>query len=125
MKTASAGFTLLELLVVVGVLSLAAMLVVPRLGTATGASAFAAATERTLSELRLARGSAIQQRREGFVTAQHLADLTGVDVEMTPVDGIRFAADGTTSGGRVRLVDGGRQASIDVDWLTGRVQLAP
>lgn len=125
MKAGRAGFTLLELLVVVAVLALAAMLVVPRLSTATGASAFAAATERTLSELRLARGSAIQQRREGFVTPQHLADLTGVQVEMTPVDGIRFAADGTTSGGRVRLIDGGRETSIDVDWLTGRVQLNP
>ncbi len=122
---ARAGFTLLELLVVIAVLALAAVLVVPRLGTATAASAFGAATERALSELRLARGKAIQQRRESFVTPQELADATGIEVEMTPGDGIRFAADGSGSGGRVRLFAGGREASIEVDWLTGRVRRAP
>jgi len=124
-KTGSAGFTLLELLVVIAVLALAATLVVPRLSTATGASAFAAATERTLSELRLARSSAIQERREEFVTATRLSDLTGVDIETTPADGIRFSPDGSGSGGRVHLLDGGRQASIDVDWLTGRARISP
>lgn len=125
MKTRSAGFTLLELLVVVAVLALAAALVVPRLSTATGASAFAAATQRAMSELRLARNSAIQERREEFITATRLSGLTGVDVETTPLDGIRFSPDGSGSGGRVHLLDGGRQASIDIDWLTGRAQISP
>jgi len=38
--------------------------------------------------------------------------------------GIRFAADGSASGGRIELADGELRLSIDVDWLTGRVTLA-
>lgn len=125
MTTRSAGFTLLELLVVVAVLALAATLIVPRLSTATGASAFAAATDRAMSELRLARGSAIQKQREQFVTAARLSELTGVDVAMTPADGIRFSPDGSGTGGRVHLLAGDRQVHIAVDWLTGRAQIAP
>jgi len=37
---------------------------------------------------------------------------------------IRFFADGSSTGGGVRLLHGGRSAEIAVDWLTGRVSLA-
>lgn len=36
---------------------------------------------------------------------------------------IRFFADGSSTGGGVRLRQGGRSAEVAVDWLTGRVSL--
>jgi general secretion pathway protein H len=38
--------------------------------------------------------------------------------------GIRFAPDGSSSGGRIVLADGKRRTSIGIDWLTGRVSVA-
>jgi general secretion pathway protein H len=35
---------------------------------------------------------------------------------------IRFFADGTATGGTIRLWHGARSATITVDWLTGRVR---
>ena len=34
---------------------------------------------------------------------------------------IRFNADGSSSGGRITLVDGARQITVGVEWLSGRV----
>lgn len=38
-----------------------------------------------------------------------------------PGGAIRFAPDGSASGGTVGLQAGGRRAQVSVDWLTGRV----
>jgi hypothetical protein len=38
---------------------------------------------------------------------------------------IRFFADGSSTGGVVRLVRGERRADVAIDWLTGRVAIAP
>ncbi len=37
---------------------------------------------------------------------------------------ISFAPDGSSSGGRIELADGGRHMQVSVDWLTGRVAVA-
>jgi general secretion pathway protein H len=37
---------------------------------------------------------------------------------------ISFAPDGSSSGGRIELADGGRRMQVTVDWLTGRVSVA-
>jgi general secretion pathway protein H len=37
---------------------------------------------------------------------------------------IRFAPDGSSSGGRIVLADGKRRVQVGVDWLTGRVSVA-
>jgi general secretion pathway protein H len=38
--------------------------------------------------------------------------------------GITFAPDGSSSGGRVAMAEGGRRVLVGVDWLTGRVSVA-
>jgi general secretion pathway protein H len=38
---------------------------------------------------------------------------------------IRFLPDGSSTGGRVELTGQGRATQVGVDWLTGRVSLAP
>jgi general secretion pathway protein H len=37
---------------------------------------------------------------------------------------IRFNPDGSSTGGRISLADGGRKIMVGVDWLTGRVSIA-
>jgi general secretion pathway protein H len=37
---------------------------------------------------------------------------------------IDFQPDGSSSGGRISLVDGRRTMMVGVDWLTGRVSIA-
>jgi general secretion pathway protein H len=43
----------------------------------------------------------------------------------TPREGdIRFNPDGSSTGGRISLIDGPRRVGVGVDWLTGRVNVA-
>ena len=42
-----------------------------------------------------------------------------------PADGISFAPDGSSSGGRIALATGPVRLEVAVDWLTGRVSVAP
>ena len=37
---------------------------------------------------------------------------------------IRFNPDGSSTGGRISLIDGQRKVAVGVDWLTGRVSVA-
>jgi general secretion pathway protein H len=37
------------------------------------------------------------------------------------IGSIRFNPDGSSTGGRISLADGGRAITIGVDWLTGRI----
>ncbi len=48
----------------------------------------------------------------------------GVAAQLLPpgLAAIRFAPDGSASGGTVLLAAGGRRATVAVDWLTGRVR---
>lgn len=119
----TSGFTLVELVVVLAVVALVAVIVLPRLGWIVGAGDFAAAREQVVSELRIARGRAIEQRRSTVIGPAEL-DAGTVALTMAPPDGIRFHADGSSSGGSVVLTSGRREAVVTVDWLTGRVRTA-
>ena len=122
-RPATSGFTLVELAVALAVIALIALLVLPRLGWIVGASDFAEAREHVVGELRIARGRAIEQRRSAIVEPESLAS-GGVTLTVAPAEGIRFHPDGSSSGGRVVLASGRREATVVVDWLTGRVHVA-
>jgi general secretion pathway protein H len=140
------GFTLLELLVVMGVLALALTLVAPSLNRARLGVAVRTAAYEMAAHLRSARAAAreanmervlaidVDGRRywsEGVVAPRQLP--RGIAVELTVpsserllgtgVARVRFFPDGSTSGARVVLDDGRVSASIRVDWLTGDVRL--
>ena len=54
-----------------------------------------------------------------------LAAAVGAETVPGPrLAGISFAPDGSSSGGRIVLADGGRRVQVGVDWLTGRVSVA-
>jgi general secretion pathway protein H len=138
------GFTLIEVLVVLVVLSLTAALLVGRGPARSPALDLRAAAGQVAQGLRLARSQAIAQNRTvGFALdvasgGYRVGDgppralPTGLSLSMTAIAGntaagrvgaINFLPDGSSSGGRVGLSAGARRVWVGVDWLTGRVSL--
>ncbi|HSN20793.1 MAG TPA: GspH/FimT family pseudopilin [Usitatibacter sp.] len=141
----SAGFTLLELLVV---LALAAVIYAVLLGVPLrgGTSADLKASARTLAAaLRETQATAMATRHDATLTL----DLesrefkvagekesrklpSGIDLKLYTaesevtserVGAIRFYPDGSSTGGRITVSSGERKFLVDVDWLTGRVSI--
>lgn len=140
-----AGFTLLELLVVLAVAGLLASIVLPRLIVPEVASARAEAARDLAAALVRARSAAVfrgrevalvidlRERRywiEGGSARPLPAGLdivldTTMDEAQTPQRGmIRFYPDGSATGGRIMLGKQGKETHIvRVNWLTGRVSI--
>jgi general secretion pathway protein H len=141
----SRGFTLIELLVVLAILGLALALIVGyRPPWSRGLGLHATAAELAAG-LRLARSEAILSNRPvefdvdaaghryriGNGAARRLPSdlsielLTIAGEVRKPGDGdIRFNPDGSSTGGRISLIDGRGRVAVGVDWLTGRVSVA-
>jgi general secretion pathway protein H len=104
-----------------------------------------AAANEVAEGLRLARSRAIFTNRPVAFTLDVAAHRFSVDgtaprtlpaslaVSMTTVAGatignrigaIGFEPDGSSTGGRIELMGGGRKLQVGVDWLTGRVSMA-
>lgn len=144
------GFTLIEVLVVVAVLGLALALLAARGPQRSAALDLRGAAEQVAGSLRLARARAIASNRMVGVTFDAAARSVRLDgtapgvlppgvglsvtatfsdagvgeAPGTPVRAIRFAPDGSSTGGRVLLDGRGRRVQVGVDWLTGRVSVA-
>jgi len=137
----SAGFTLAELLVVMGILAIVLVVVVNARPKA--AATRVAVTARAVgATLQLARAQAMASNTEtvfrvdtdrlqfGLPRMMH-SFPRGMTVAMTvaetervaEVGGIRFFPDGQSSGGEIALTLEGRSARIAVNWLTGESQL--
>ena len=141
-RGSAAGFTLIEVIVVLVILGLGIGLLTTRGPLRSSALDLRAATSEITQVLRLARARAIATDRQivvaldpagsafrvGSGPAQTLP--RGVVLEATAVQGpaagiaaFRFAPDGSASGGRITLTAGGRSTMVGVDWLTGRVSV--
>ena len=137
----SAGFTLVELLVVMGIMGIVLVVVVNARPKA--ATTRIAVTARAVgATLQLARAQAMASNTEtvfridtdrlqfGLPRSMH-SFPKGMTVAMTvaetervaDVGGIRFFPDGQSSGGEIALTLDGRSARIAVNWLTGESQL--
>ena len=144
-----AGFTLIEMIVVLAVLGLVAGLVLARGAPRSAGLEMRAATGAVAQAMRVARTQAILSNRPvlvlfdsragtlrvGAATARSLpagtamnvvstADLAAMQAGAGGPAGIAFLPDGSSSGGRVELARGARRARVGVDWLTGRVTVA-
>ncbi|MCU7846906.1 MAG: prepilin-type N-terminal cleavage/methylation domain-containing protein [Candidatus Thiodiazotropha sp. (ex Lucinoma kastoroae)] len=142
----SAGFTLLELIVVLTIAGALVALVPPAMDRLLPGLKIKAASQEMADAMRFVRSWSIAQGGEGLFTLdlqqkhytisprKRTYDLPESS-EMTLVSaddeqqgkgqgGIRFFPDGSSSGGRVILLDSGKRYQIDVDWLTGRVTVA-
>lgn len=134
------GFTLIELMVVLVVLALAATLVAPPLGTAFGLGQMNREVGAVVTALREARsqamiaGQATDFRVDGTRRWQvgqrdrTLPERLRLRLAVPPagqgVDGqpfVRFFADGHSTGGRVEILAGENRQAVVVDWLTGHV----
>jgi general secretion pathway protein H len=137
---ATAGFTLLELMVVLAILALLAGLALPQLAAARGPSAEVAARDLVAS-LRDARLQAITQHRmavfwldlatrtygiEGAGTRRlppdsHLEMWTVADRATAARGTVEFYPDGGASGGRILVERRGQRRLVTIDWLDGAV----
>jgi general secretion pathway protein H len=144
-KPPGGGFSLVELLVVLAVMGFALVLITGYKAPWSTALGLRGTAAEIAAGLRLARSQAIVGNR----VVLFALDLAGrryrvggdpprglppkIEIGLLTVDGerrsassgdIRFNPDGSSSGGRVTLADGGRRVAVGVDWLTGRVTVA-
>jgi general secretion pathway protein H len=138
------GFTLIEMIVVLVVLGLTLGLVLGRGPMHSSALDARMAAREMAQTLRLARSRAIALNRPIAVSLDIAARAVRIDgspyqalpravgVTATTSTGeaiagrvvaIRFAPDGSSSGARIALGEGGFVRLIVVDWLTGRVSV--
>ncbi len=140
------GFTLIEMLVCLAILALVAGLASPLLDRTRGDAAIKAASRDLAAALREARNEAIATGQPGTFSIDlaagtfrvgmarvktlpaglRLSLVTTSDNRFGDSTGaIRFFPDGSSTGGGLRLVGAARRLDILVDWLTGRVAVAP
>jgi general secretion pathway protein H len=130
----SGGFTLIETIVVLVILGLALGIVAGFLPRRNTTLQLSAATGQVTGALRLARSRAMAEGRP--VPFDPVPDRHGFRLDNVPVflgspvtvimaePRIVFAADGSTSGGSLRVLVDGKQRVVRIDWLTGRVAVA-
>lgn len=139
-----AGFTLIEMIVVIAILTLAMTLIVGYRPPWSGGLGARGAAAELASAFRLARSEAIS--RDGPVSvvidvASHRyrigdgpertfppslkVELLTVTSERSAINAgeIRFNPDGSSTGGRVTIGNGSRTLAVGVDWLNGRVSI--
>jgi general secretion pathway protein H len=139
-----AGFTLIELVVVIAVLGLALVLIAGHGPLRSAALEGKGAAADLAGGLREARARAIAANRPVSLivdTENHRWQVEGRSFNPLPADfavtvltvkgevrdetvaGIEFEPDGSSTGGRIALARGDRKYDVDVDWLTGNVRL--
>jgi general secretion pathway protein H len=127
----ASGFTLIEMIVVLVILGLMAGLVLARGPLHSQRLDIDAAARGLAGTLRLARGQAIAQHHPVVVAvAANAYRLDRTPLHAVPTDvalsgdaAIRFAPDGSSSGGHIAVRGSTGRIDIGVDWLTGRVFL--
>jgi general secretion pathway protein H len=139
------GFTLVELIVVLAILGLMLVLVPPLISRGTPGADLKAASRAVAALMRDARQRAIARNsevaftvdvdrrriamepgpREHQLASSITLNLIAAQSELAAenVGRIRFYADGTSTGGSLRLSNAAGTREVGVDWLTGRVQI--
>jgi len=141
----AAGFTLIEVIVVLGLLALVTAMIVPMMTGAQGKADTLAAARDVAAALRSTRNLAMMRghaevflvdtaqgayRPGGGAAARRLPGgvqlilITATQEQLNEtVGGIRFFADGSSTGGGVRLSKGASRDQVLVDWLTGHISI--
>ncbi len=140
-----AGFTLIEMLVVLVIASIVMVTLVPNFAPAIARAELYSATRDVASALRHARGQAMLTGQDALFelnTVAHTYHVTGrsktyalpADIELglltttsetldEGIGRIRFFPDGSATGGRVTLIGQKQTRVVDVNWLTGEVKI--
>jgi general secretion pathway protein H len=143
-RRTAAGFTLLETLVALALVAVLLAIAVPAIVVPPGLELRAAA-DLVATGLRQARLAAMRQQRpvallldvearalqvEGVRKIRTLPRAIKLElytargeIAGSQVGGIRFYADGSSTGGRVTLTREALSTRVDVEWLTGRIRI--
>jgi general secretion pathway protein H len=143
----SRGFTLLELLLVLLIVGIVYAMAMPRIGGGVSGAELKSAARKVAAGLRQARITAIAQRQQTVLELdleQRRFRISGdardytlpdkVDLKLFTAQqeivtektgSVRFYPDGGSTGGRVTVAAGERKYDVDIDWLTGRVDISP
>jgi general secretion pathway protein H len=142
---AQAGFTLLELMIALGIFALVTAVAMPLLSRPTGDTALVATARQIASFMRMARATAIRDNDERQMTVDLAARqfwvagvagpapiARGIAVDVVAPEKelsrgsearIRFHPDGSTSGGQVVLTAAGHRVTVELDWMTGHANV--
>jgi general secretion pathway protein H len=145
MRSRHAGFTLIEMLVVMVIMVLAYAMTAPMISAGVSGAELKAAARQIATGLRKARSEAVTRKDEVTLTVdveRRQFELGGdkriyrlpkkIDVSLftaqselmdAKTGAIRFYPDGSSTGGRVTISQGERKYLVDVDWMTGRVKI--
>ena len=144
MRRGSAGFTLVEIMVVMVIIALIMGLVGTSMSRSISAAEARAASRDLVASLRYTRARAIIDKAEQVflvdtesrsyqAPGRDKVELPeGVDLTITTatselvsdaVSGIRFFPDGGSTGGHIELTVNKREYRVNVAWLTGETQL--
>jgi general secretion pathway protein H len=142
--TSEAGFTLIELIVVLAILGLMTVFLTGNVRQVSPAVEGRAAAQAISGALRQARSEAIAGNGSVWFTVNlagrsyqwgrsppralpgtlNLSLLTSQDQVASESAGrIRFDSDGGSSGGRISIAGGGVVWWVGIDWLSGRVSI--
>jgi len=141
----NSGFTLLELIVVLFIVVMGFAAIGMSLSSGSDSTEHESIARDIVSALRYARGQALLTHQETTVTidfAENSYTVSGrskvypipqtVDVTLVTAQSelsgegqgsVRFYSDGSSSGGRIKLQRAGRVWKIDINWLTGQIEL--
>lgn len=144
-RKTDAGFSLLEMLLVMALVAAASLLAVAAFGGGMQGMKLRAGVKEVAAQMRFARAVAISsgqpqdvvidpqarrwqgaKGRSGSLPDGGEIVFTGAR-EVQPEDGkgaIRFFPDGAATGGRVRMLANGGGWDVDVGWLTGEVRVS-
>lgn len=137
------GLSLIEVLLVVGLLALALALFSGMLGKGLDGLRLRSASKELANELRYARSAAVHtgsakvfaldvenarwqvDGRSGTLTGKPSLDvLTAAQEQVNAGEArFRFFPDGSSTGGSITLSKGGQQWRVNVLWLTGAIRL--
>lgn len=138
------GFTLIELMAVILLIAIAMTIVSVSFSKSLQAAKIRAASRDLVAALRYTRGQAIVKGKSQALVldldnnsytapgkaAKQLPKgmvlrLTTAEIEQTGANsgGIRFFADGSSTGGHIAVLQGQREWRINVAWLTGDIEL--
>ena len=144
-RASERGFTLIEVTVALVLLALITAMIIPLMSGSQAKADVQSAAREIAAALRTTRNLAMMHGhseaflidtasgafRAGTTTAPQripggvqLALITATEERIDDrTGGIRFLADGSSTGGGVRLVKGNSRDQVLVDWLTGRVSI--
>lgn len=138
------GFTLIEMIAVIVLLAIVLTVSTLSLSKSLASAKVRAASKDLVAALRYTRGQAIVKgkpqalvlnlennsyvapgKKSVSLPKDMVMRLTTAETEQTGTNagGIRFFADGSSTGGHISVLMGSREWRVNVAWLTGEIEL--